>query len=206
MFLEIVATLLWGECEDETHTPEMGTWESVGTPETSKFDCRGQNTLHCDVLHIIGKLLKRRCRKWAHMSHLDICITSYDKKKGQESNWQFDSRPLKVENRPEPSVCGWIATHCWKALDESYKFALDLNPIGGLSKKLWPRKMAGVQTRTVLRLLLGSPGIKNHLDAGAVERRREYYVGEGGGFPRVWAVVSIVSPELSWLVLAPKVL
>ncbi len=29
--------------EDETHTPKMGTWESIGTPETSEFDCRGKN-------------------------------------------------------------------------------------------------------------------------------------------------------------------
>jgi len=34
------------ECEDETHTPEMGIWESFGTPETSEFDCKGENTLH----------------------------------------------------------------------------------------------------------------------------------------------------------------
>jgi len=34
------------ECEDETHTPEMGTWEFSGTPETLEFDCRGQNTSH----------------------------------------------------------------------------------------------------------------------------------------------------------------
>jgi hypothetical protein len=45
-------------------------------------------------------------------------------------------------------------------------------------------------------LLLGSPGMKNHLDVSAVERRREYYMGEGGGFSRVRAVVSLVSPEL----------
>jgi hypothetical protein len=32
------------ECEDDMHTPEMGTWESSGTPKNSKFDCRGQNT------------------------------------------------------------------------------------------------------------------------------------------------------------------
>ncbi len=30
----------------------------------------------------------------------------------------------------------------------------------------------------------------------AMERRREYYVGEGGGFPQVRAVVSFMSPEL----------
>jgi len=31
---------------------------------------------------------------------------------------------------------------------------------------------------------------------GAAERHRVYYMGEGGGFPRVRAVVSHVSPEL----------
>jgi hypothetical protein len=40
-----VATPLLEECEDDTHTPEMGTWESFETPKTSKFDCRSQNTL-----------------------------------------------------------------------------------------------------------------------------------------------------------------
>jgi len=34
------------------------------------------------------------------------------------------------------------------------------------------------------------------LDVGAMERCKEYYMGEGGGFPRVRAVVSHVSPEL----------
>jgi hypothetical protein len=56
--------------------------------------------------------------------------------------------------------------------------------------------MAGVQTETASGLLLGSPEIKSHLDAGAVERRREYYMGEGGGSSWVWAVVSLVSLEL----------
>ncbi len=31
------------ECEDETHTPEMGTWESSDTPKILELDCRGQN-------------------------------------------------------------------------------------------------------------------------------------------------------------------
>jgi hypothetical protein len=31
---------------------------------------------------------------------------------------------------------------------------------------------------------------------GALERHKVYYIREGGGFPRVWAVVSQVSPEL----------
>ncbi len=31
---------------------------------------------------------------------------------------------------------------------------------------------------------------------GAAERHKEYYKAEGGGFPRIPAVVSLVSPEL----------
>jgi hypothetical protein len=103
-----VATSLSEECEDDTHTPEMGTWESFGTPKISEFDRKGQNTSPWGVFYIIRKLSKCRCRKWPRMSHLDICITSYGKKKGRESNWQFDSRPLKVGNRPRPWRV-WVA-------------------------------------------------------------------------------------------------
>jgi hypothetical protein len=44
----------------------------------------------------------------------------------------------------------------WKALEESYKIALDLIPIGGMSKKLWMPKFPGVQSRIVSRLHFGS--------------------------------------------------
>jgi hypothetical protein len=75
------------------------------------------------VLYIVGKVFKCRYRKWPRMSHLDICSTSYGRKKGQKSNWQFDSQPLKIENRPDPGVCRWSATNRWKAIEEIYKFA-----------------------------------------------------------------------------------
>jgi hypothetical protein len=170
--------------EDETHTPKIGTWESSRTSKTSEFDYRGQNTLHWGVIYIIGKLLKCKCRKWPSMAHLNICSTSYGKKKGWESNWQFDSRPLKVENWPDLGVCRWSATHPWKALEESYKFALDFIPIKGLNQELWSHKVSGVQTGTVLGFLLGSPETKkSHSDVGATKRHKVYYMGEGGGFP-----------------------
>jgi len=179
-----------------------GTWESYGTLESSKLDCRGQNTLHWSVLYIVGKVLKFRCPKWPRMNHLDIYSTNYRRKKGRESNWQFDSQPLKVGNRPDPGVCRWSATHCWKNFKESYKFALDLVSIGGHSKKLWTPKVSGVQTKIVSGLHFGNPGKKCHSDANAAERRREYYMGEGGGFLRIRAVVSQVSPRL--LVACPN--
>jgi hypothetical protein len=183
--------------------PKVGTWESIETPETSEFNCKGQNTLHCDVIYIIGKLLKCKCWKWVRMNHLDICSTSYGKKKGWESNWQFDSRPLKVGNWSDPNACKWSATHRWKTLDESYKFSWNFIPIRGPSKELWTRKMARVQTGTVSRLLVKSPEIKSHSDVGATMRRKEYYMGEGGGFPRVQAVVSQMNPCCPWLVPTP---
>jgi len=43
------------------------------------------------------------------------------------------------------------------------------------------------------------------LDAGAVEQRRESYMGEGGGFPRVRAIVNQVSLYCPWLVPTPRV-
>jgi hypothetical protein len=94
------------------------------------------------------------------MSHLDICSTSYGKKKGRKSNWQFDSRPPKVGNWPDPEACRWSATCHWKALNKNYKFASNFIPIGGLGKELWLHKVAGVQIKKVSGLLLGSPEIK----------------------------------------------
>jgi hypothetical protein len=111
LLIQCVATPILRECEDEDSHSRVGTWEFTGTPETSESDCKGQNTLHRGILDIIEKLLKCRCLKWARMTHLDIYSTSYGKKKGRESNWQFDSQAQKVGNRPDPCACRWNVTH-----------------------------------------------------------------------------------------------
>ncbi len=49
-----VATPLLEECEDDIHTPKMGTWESFGTPETLELDYKGQNTSSWYIPYIIG--------------------------------------------------------------------------------------------------------------------------------------------------------
>jgi hypothetical protein len=121
-----VATLLWVKWEDETPTPKVGDLESSETPEHLEFDSRGQNTLHWGVLGVIGKVLKCRCPECPRIGHLDICSPSYGQKKGRESNWQFDSRPLKVGNRPFPDIRIKSAIWRWKALEESYNFDSDL--------------------------------------------------------------------------------
>ncbi len=112
--------------EDETPTPKVGGLESSGTLECLEFNSKGQNNLHWGVLGVIGKVLKCRCLKWPRIGHLDICSSSYGQKKGRESNWQFDSRPLKVGNRPLPDLRIESATRRWKDLDEGYNFGSDL--------------------------------------------------------------------------------
>jgi hypothetical protein len=78
--------------------------------------------------------------------------------------------------------------------------------IRGLHAKLWRPKVTGIPTLAILRLPLGSLWTKSHLDVGPVGSHRIYYKGEGGGFPQVRAVMSLVSLNCPWLVLAPKVL
>jgi hypothetical protein len=55
----------------------------------------------------------------------------------------------------------------FEILKESYKIALDLIPIRGLSKKLWMPKVPRVQLGTVSGLHFGSPEKKCHSDVAS---------------------------------------
>jgi hypothetical protein len=146
-FWQIVATLPWVKWEDETPTPKVRDLESSGTPECLELNRKAQNTSHWGVLGVIGKVLKRRYRKWPRIGHLDIFSPSYGQKKGRESNWQFDSRPLKVGNRPLPDLRIESATWRWKDLDEGYNFGLDLITITLCSREVWALKVPRLQPR-----------------------------------------------------------
>jgi hypothetical protein len=78
--------------------------------------------------------------------------------------------------------------------------------IVGLHRKLCALKVAGVLVVGISGLPLQSPGTKSHSDVAPVESCKIYYKGEGGGFPQVRAVMSLVCPSCPWFVLAPKVL
>jgi hypothetical protein len=121
--------------------------ESSGTLKNSEDDLEDQNTSHWGVLGVIGKFLKRRYRKCPRILDLNIWSTSYGQKKGRESNWQFDSRSLKVENRPAPDARFGSAIRRWKDLDEGYNFGSDLVAIQGWGEELCPPKVPGVQNR-----------------------------------------------------------
>jgi len=118
------------------------------------------------------------------MTHLDTSNTSYGQKKGQKSNWQIDSRPLKVRNCLKFLACRWCATYLWKALNKAYNFASDLISIKGFHAKLWVVKVVRVPLVGILGLPFERPKTKWHLGAGPMARHRVYYKGEGGGFPK----------------------
>jgi hypothetical protein len=67
--------------------------------------------------------------------------------------------------------------------------------------KAWESQLLGVS-----RLPLGSLGTKEHLGVGPMAMHKIYYKGEGGGFPQVQAVVSLVSLCLFVPCLCTKVL
>jgi hypothetical protein len=165
------------ECEGiNPHTSMVnshgGSWSPKWTPKTSESNFKGQNSMNCNVLYIIGNIVKLNCVKWSRIAHLGIWNTSYGQKKGHESNCQFDSRPQKVRNRPNLLICRVFATYCWKALNESYNFAWDYISIKGLLAKLWGSKVVGVPTGAISGLPLGSLGTKSHLDVGFVASHR----------------------------------
>jgi hypothetical protein len=164
--------LLLSSCRLRMSQPHFGqvwgwspnTWkswelESSGTPECLELDKKGKNTSNWGVLGVIGKVLKRRYRKCPRIDNSNICSPSYGQKKGRESNWQFDSRPLKVRNRPLPNVLFECATWRWKDLDEGYNFGSDLVAIGIWSWELWRFKVSGVPPGQFRDSILGVPGI-----------------------------------------------
>jgi len=207
-FIFAVATPLWPSVGVKPNTPKVGDLESSGTPECLEFDIKGQNTSQWGVLGVIRKVSKRKCRKWPCIGHLDICSQSYGQKKGRESNWQFDPRPLKIENRPLPDLRIESATWRWKDLDEGYNFGQtslrsDLAVGSYELPKSWDSNRDSFGT--ISGLQLGIPGKKSHLDVASAERCKEYYMGEGGGFPRVRAVVNLVVRSACGLSQHPRV-
>jgi hypothetical protein len=86
-------------------------------------------------------------------------------------------------------------TYHWKILDEGYNFFFNFISIKGLHTKSCALKVVKDSTLGIPGHPLGNPGTKCHLDVGLVERLKVYYKGGGGGFPWVWAMVSLMSPK-----------
>jgi hypothetical protein len=184
--------------------PKVGNWSFTRLPKTQSSN-PGVKTPRIGVFFIpLERSWSVNVQNGLAWAIWTSAAQVMGKKKGRESNWQFDSWPLKVGNRPDADVYNRSATWRWKALEESYNFGSNLVPIRARSEKLWTPKVSRVQTGTISRLHLGSPERKSHLDVASARSCKEYYKREGGGFPRIRAVVSRVSPSARGLSQHPK--
>jgi hypothetical protein len=123
--------------------------------------------------------LKRRCPKWARITHLDICNTSYGQKKGRESNWQFYSRTLKVGNRPDYFTCRRHVTCHWKNLSTRATTLVQTS----LRSEVCTRSYSPAKLRDSQPWWFRDSWNKNHSDAIPTGRCRVYYMGGRSWFP-----------------------
>jgi hypothetical protein len=78
-----------------------------------------------------------------------------------------------------------------RELQHWFRNRLDLSSGRGVMAVQSSRSPAG----TLSGLHFRSPNKMCHSDVASATSRREYYMGEGGGFPRVRAVVNLVCPS-----------
>jgi hypothetical protein len=181
---------VWGnEPPHSKVSSHFGNW----TLECLQSNCRGQNPLNWGVPYIIEKLLECKCLKWVAWPIWILKTQVMAKRRGRESNWEFDSRPLKVENCPDFLACRWRATYRWNFFDKGSNFVSDLILIEGLYTKSWASKVAGILILGISWLQLGSLGTKWQLGVSPMARHKEYYKGESDGFPQVRALVNLVN-------------
>jgi hypothetical protein len=169
--------------------------ESSGTPECSELDNKGKNTSHWGVLSVVGKVLKCRYRRCPCIGNSDICSPSYGQKKGWESNWQFDSQPLKVGNRPVLDVRFGSATWRCKDLDEGYNFGSYLVAIRLYSRELWRFKVLRVPLGQIRDSISGVLGICAIWMPPPWRAAKNTIGSKVVAYSQVRAVVSLVCPS-----------
>jgi hypothetical protein len=141
------------------------------------------------------------------VSPRDLGARHYGQKKGRESNWQFDPRPLKVGNRCLPDIRFARATWRWKDLDEATTLVqTSLRSEVRARRYVLPKSQdsAGDKFGTISGLQLGSPGNLCHWDVAPTGRRRVYYREYGGGILPSPGRGESCGPKCPWLVPTPK--
>ncbi len=87
--------------------------------------------------------------------------------------------------------CDTALKNCQRELQHWFK----TRPDPSLGRGAMALQSSGSPAGTLLGLHFGSANKMCHSDVASTTSHREYYKGEGGGFPRVRAVVSLVCPS-----------
>jgi len=138
------------------------------------------------------------------MTHLDICNTSYGKKKGWESNWQFDSWPQKVGNWPDFGACRWRATRCWKTFNEKLQLRFRPHPNRRSMHEVIDSQSYKNSSLGSFGTLLWESRDKKPFGCGPRGEVQSILYGEGGDFLQVRVMVSLVSLRSRMACLSTK--
>jgi hypothetical protein len=150
------------------------------------------------------KHLRLRC-SWGHWKGLETYISK------MASHWSFGHLQPKLWAKEGPGVklavwlpatksqestsfrhpiweCNMALKRSWRGLQLWFRPRHDLTLHSGVMSS----QSSGTPIGTISRLHFGSPKNLCHLDVASTASCREYYMREGGGFPLVRAVVSLV--------------
>jgi hypothetical protein len=142
--------------------------------------------LHCSFKHLKHKL-------WPKERSEIKLIVWLPTRKSQESTrftWLQTTCDISLESSR------WVLQLCLRL---HFEFEVDSQSYG--APKSWESPLAQFRDSHS-----GVPREKSHLDVGSMASHRVYYKGDGGGFPQVRVVVSLVCSCCPGFVLAPRVL
>jgi hypothetical protein len=114
------------------------------------------------------------------------------RKKGRESNWQFDSRPLKVWIQPDLPACNILLERSQRELQLCFR----LHHNRRSAQEVMCPHSGGSPSYCNFKTPTWESRDKRPFGCGPRGEAHNILYGEGGGFPRIRAVVSQVSPEL----------
>jgi hypothetical protein len=184
---------VWESMRMNTHTPKWIPILGIGVPvDSQNFKERFQKSKHLAL--------------WSSLYHWKA-IETYMSKMSSHDPFGHLKHKLWPKERPGVKLTVWLLT---TRSQESTQFpcvqvACD-TPLESSPRGLQLRFVPHPNQRSEQEVIVsqncgtsnlgdfdGSPRTKSHSDATLVGRCIVYYMGEGGGFPQVRAVVSLVS-------------
>jgi hypothetical protein len=100
--------------------------------------------------------------------------------------WLLTTKSRESTQFPYVKVaCDTLLRNSWRGLQLCFR----PHPDRRSAHKVIIRKVVGVPTLATVT--------KSYLDVVLAEKRKVYYMGEGGGFPQVWVMASLVNPRSS---------
>ncbi len=142
--------------------------------------------------------MKRRCRKWPRIGHLDICSSSYGQKNPTTKSWE------STFSRPPNRECNTSLERSQRGLQVWFRPCRDQTPQSGVMSSQSPGTPPGTISGQFRDSNPGVPG-KSDIRAWVPPRVAEYTIGSmvvaysrgpGRGVFR--------GPKCPWLVPTPK--